>query len=606
MTIDEAKRSVRILDLAREAGYKITKAGANEYKILCPNPAHEDSDASCYIDDKNNLFFCHGCQSKGSVIDFIMISNGVDVRTALEMIGVERDTNSTAKPKAKKPAVPKATATKAEKKRDYRMNDPKFKTNEYVYRDANGNPVYKAVRYDYPDGTKSFQMIARKSDGTAVMSMKGVMRVPYRLNEIDGEEKVYIVEGEKCADALASLGLPATTTCNGSNGWIKEYAQYFAGKDLVIIPDNDDAGRKFASTIAEDCSDTARSVKIVDLFKNKEPKWDVADEIELNADNTDVVVEMLETGERSAKRFVRGVEVDISSATELNELLAHRYCEWQDGGLDITKIFPVFSGYNIRPLVGGDVLVINSATSAGKTSLVQAIALAYNEHPIAWFSLELSRTRMHERNLILSHRISSQEIERRLLAGDRLDVSALEHIHIIDKAVVDLTYIDETLSVFPLIAGEQARLVVVDYIQLMAGVRGVHGLFDKVSLNAVGLKVLAKKHNVVFCVVSQIGRKEEANLSSAKGSGAIEESATLLLGLNNVEGFKDIRRLGVYKNTNGESGAEKELGFEGQFFAFECDAQSRRTMNALDTASIEAEIEDEEETLGGGGSGCPF
>ena len=608
MTLEEAKQSISILSVATEAGYNPKPAGGGEYKIICPNPDHNDTDASCYINDKANLFHCHGCGMGGSVVDFVMMANGVSVSGALDILGVERTRSNQEKarnkPVEKKPVVPKATPQKTKAKRDYRMNDPKFRTHEYVYRNENGEPVYKAVRYDYPDGSKSFQMVARKPDGTAVMSMKGVIRVPYRLNEIINESKVYVVEGEKCADALAGIGLPSTTTCNGSNGWIKEYARYFQDKDLVIIPDNDDAGRKFASTIADDCADSARSVKILDIFKNKPPKWDIADEIlELGGDS---VMEILEDAESRTNKIVRGVQIDINTASQLNTILARRYCEWQNGGLDLIRLFPIFGGHNIRPLVGGDVLVINSATGSGKTALAQSIAMAYNEHPIAWFSLELSRTRMHERNLILSLKTTADDIQSRLLAGENLDTIAIDHIHIIDEARVDLDYIDRTLDVFPLLAGEAPRLVIIDYIQLMAGSKGTHNIFERISENAIGLKVLAKKHNVVMCVISQIGRKDEANLSSAKGSGAIEESATMLIGLNKIEQFADIRRLGIYKNTNGESGIIKEIGYEGRFFSFECNASSRRLVSTLDRNEIEEELEEEDELIGGRYDSCPF
>lgn len=607
MDIDEAKRNIRILNLAQEAGYNPKQAGAGEFKIRCPNPDHADSDASCYIDDKNNLFFCHGCSSGGSVVDFVMMANQLDVKDALEMLGVEHSKKEKTN-KTSKPIVPVAPAQECseKKKRNYRVNDPEFKTKEYIYRTENGNPVYKAVRYDYPDGTKSFQMVSRRDDGTAVMSMKGVIRVPYRLNEIQDHQKIYIVEGEKCADALASAGLPSTTTCNGSNGWIKEYSRYFEDKDLVIIPDNDDAGRKFAETIASDCSDIARSIKIVDMFTDRDSKWDVADEIELIGDNGNIV-DLIETYERLTKKIVKGIHIDINTAGELTEKLRDRYQEWQDGGIDLIRIFPVLLGHNIRPLVGGDMLVISSGTACGKTALAQSIATEYNEHPVLWFSIELSRTRMHERNLVRANRMTAQEIEEHLLNGCSIDTSAIEHIHIIDEARLDLDYIDKVLSVFPLMAGEPPRLVVVDYIQLMIGTKGIHNPFEVITSNAVGLKVLAKKYNVVMCVISQIGRKDEANLLSSKGSGAIEESATVLLGLNKVDDFDDIRRIGIYKNTNGEDGIDKEIGYEGKYFMFESTASARRLHSMMHHEAIEDEIDSEEGLIEGGIDGsCPF
>ena len=51
--------------------------------------------------------------------------------------------------------------------------------------------------------------------------MKGVRRVLYRLPELLArpDEPVYVVEGEKDADRLASMGLLATTNSGGAGKW---------------------------------------------------------------------------------------------------------------------------------------------------------------------------------------------------------------------------------------------------------------------------------------------------------------------------------------------------------------------------------------------------
>ena len=51
----------------------------------------------------------------------------------------------------------------------------------------------------------------------------GVRRVPYRLPELiealANEYLIVIVEGEKDAENLRALGVPATTNCGGANKW---------------------------------------------------------------------------------------------------------------------------------------------------------------------------------------------------------------------------------------------------------------------------------------------------------------------------------------------------------------------------------------------------
>jgi hypothetical protein len=280
--------------------------------------------------------------------------------------------------------------------------------------------------------------------------------------------------------------------------------------------------------------------------------------------------------------WVNGVKVNSKSAEQLSIKLRERYMAWQDGGLDLKDFTGRFRDNELRPLVGGDMLVINAATGAGKTSFANNLALYYNEKPIPWFSLELSDTRMHERNLIVSNRISGAEVERRILAGMHLDTHRFDHIYIDDNAMASVEYIDKQLSLFPLLTGEHPRMVVVDYIQLMPANHPAMGTVQKIEHNAVGLKVLAKKHNVIMVVLSQIGRKDEANLGASKGSGAIEESATMLIGLNNIDDEDNLKRLGIYKNSNGESDINTQIGWEGRLFLFDCAAHAEPIQESLD------------------------
>ena len=75
---------------------------------------------------------------------------------------------------------------------------------------------------------------------------------------------------------LADLGLTATTNVGGAGKWRTEYSDSLRGKDVVILPDNDEPGRKHASQIARSLSGKARSVKVVEL-PDLPKKGDVSD-----------------------------------------------------------------------------------------------------------------------------------------------------------------------------------------------------------------------------------------------------------------------------------------------------------------------------------------
>lgn len=144
----------------------------------------------------------------------------------------------------------------------------------YDYADERGALLYQCVRY----APKDFRQRRPNGAGGWEWSLNGTRRVLYRLPELlaRSDEIVFLVEGEKDADNLARLGLLATTNAGGANTWREEYAESLHGRQVVIIPDNDDAGRQHAARVAHSLQDRAASVKILEL-PNLPPKGDVSD-----------------------------------------------------------------------------------------------------------------------------------------------------------------------------------------------------------------------------------------------------------------------------------------------------------------------------------------
>ena len=90
----------------------------------------------------------------------------------------------------------------------------------------------------------------RRHDGTGgyIYNLKYVDPVPYNLPMImqASDEPVFVVEGEKCADALMAAGLIATTNSGGAGKWSDAFSEYLQGRDVIILPDNDAPGMKHA------------------------------------------------------------------------------------------------------------------------------------------------------------------------------------------------------------------------------------------------------------------------------------------------------------------------------------------------------------------------
>jgi len=135
----------------------------------------------------------------------------------------------------------------------------------YDYRDERGALLFQVVR---KSGKKFLQRVPDGA-GDWIWKLNGVRRVPYRLPELlaaDLKAVVYIVEGEKDVDALVKRGFVATCNPGGEGKWsyVADVASAaLAGRDVVIIADNDDVGRAHARDVAARVGSVTRSVRVV-------------------------------------------------------------------------------------------------------------------------------------------------------------------------------------------------------------------------------------------------------------------------------------------------------------------------------------------------------
>jgi putative DNA primase/helicase len=130
----------------------------------------------------------------------------------------------------------------------------------FDYRDEHGELLYQVCRF----APKEFRQ--RAADGS--WSVKGVRRVLYRLPELQGRRKMFVTEGEKDADCLWSMGLPATTNAGGAGKWRAEYADMLkrAGcQHVVVLPDNDAPGETHGRDVARSCVEAQLEVKLIPL-----------------------------------------------------------------------------------------------------------------------------------------------------------------------------------------------------------------------------------------------------------------------------------------------------------------------------------------------------
>ena len=104
----------------------------------------------------------------------------------------------------------------------------------------------------------------------------------YRLHDLvreqekDPERWVFVVQGEKDADLLWDLGFVATTNVGGAEKGASEFAETLRGRNVVVLPDNDEAGSKHCTRVFTALREVAKEVRVVELPGLPE-KGDVTD-----------------------------------------------------------------------------------------------------------------------------------------------------------------------------------------------------------------------------------------------------------------------------------------------------------------------------------------
>jgi 5S rRNA maturation endonuclease (ribonuclease M5) len=207
-------------------------------------PAHDDRRASLSVDYKGNRVLWHcqaGCAPEA-------------VRRKLGIAWVDVD--------------------------DYGPAIGKEPVAAYIYTDEAGAPLFKVQRY----APKDFR-VQRFEDGEWLWGRGKAPYALYRLPRVAEAvatgERVWLVEGEKDADALEQrFGVAATTTPGGAGKtWRPEYSEALRGAYVTVVADRDEAGRKHARKAAEALADVAAEVVVVEPAVNR-PHADAFDHLE--------------------------------------------------------------------------------------------------------------------------------------------------------------------------------------------------------------------------------------------------------------------------------------------------------------------------------------
>lgn len=148
---------------------------------------------------------------------------------------------------------------------------------QYPYVRADGSIALIILRFDFDDGSKGFRPIHPVDGGWQVGDPSGPLLL-YRFPDQVEASRVYVCEGEKAAEGGRQLGLTCTTSAHGSKSPQRTDWSPLAGRDVVILPDNDDEGRMYAHKVAGILGSLSppATVRILDL-PGLPPKGDLVE-----------------------------------------------------------------------------------------------------------------------------------------------------------------------------------------------------------------------------------------------------------------------------------------------------------------------------------------
>lgn len=239
-----------------------------------------------------------------------------------------------------------------------------------------------------------------------------------------------------------------------------------------------------------------------------------------------------------------------------------------------------------------DMIIVAARPSMGKTAFVLSLARnAAIDHgkSVGFFSLEMSAQQLVLRLICAEARVDAQSVRTGRLPEEQwrnlsTRIGKLYNAKIFIDDTPALSILELRAKARRLKAEHNISIIIIDYLQLMAGPKGAQSREQEISQISRSLKALAKEINIPVIALSQLNRAVETSndkrpmLSNLRESGAIEQDADVVLFIHRPEKYgltrddgssaEGIAEIIIGKQRNGPTG-EVELAFLNQYARFD-------------------------------------
>jgi len=413
----------------------LKKKTANELAGPCPWCGGEDRFV-VFLD--NGRFLCRGCTpTGGDVADFLTRQEGTDIKGLAAKYLDRLD-------------EPKAKRERAGNRRHVAT---------WTYQRADGTPFLQVDRFDWDGGAKDYP--TKRLDGKPVTGMTD--HEPYHLPEVIQATTVFILEGEKCCDmARDHLGIVATTNPQGAGKWQDALTPYFTKKDIIIVPDNDNPGRKHAQDVARKLHGLAGRIRVVEL-PGLPIKGDICDWIETGHTPAELQALVDQAPEWTPGKAEEQRSEDTTKALQKFNPV--------DIGALLSMALPE-RDYIIKPVIPEQGLcMVYGLRGGGKTWFVLQMAYVIATGALLFGQWNAPKPR---RVLYIDGEMPARTIQKRLasiVAGSEQEPPEPSYLSILtpdlqDVSMPNLATLEGQEAIQPLI--EQVEIVIVDNLACLA------------------------------------------------------------------------------------------------------------------------------------------
>ena len=552
-----------------------------------------DKSPSLGLDLKTNRFKCFACDVKGSTIDLIMQTQGLDFKQSCEWlanafgiaevggsIGKNTEKNTENNNKATTKSNPTTTGDIELYQKFYKLCSPldqagqeflinkgfSAETREFIgWRTITAEAITKIKEAKEAEletsglrglfGCVGWALIPfYKDEQIAYLRARNIKEKSFR-NLIDKEteiynfnalyeirDKVYIAEGETDTISLYQAGLPAVGLTGATqDDKLRHLAELiangFGGEiEAILCFDNDKAGAEATKKAVKEFANKGIITKVKEL-----------------PDEINDISDTLTNGYDVA----RLPEVEPEGQPKpLSSLIDSIFDQFGDGSREFTGLQTGFSKLDEATLGLDGLIVLSGKSGGGKTSL--AIQLAYQileieKAPVIIYSLEMGKRQVLARLLAQTAKIEERNIHRAGRAKDTNDYltksdyeklntkkeylkQVADRLYIIDRAdgVISFDSIREQLKLIKALHRSDKAFVVVDHLQVFNVDRQQSYYADQIGKETAiinGFKEVQELTGATILLISQENKSKvnSGEMTAVKGSSDIVYLADMVM-----------------------------------------------------------------------------